>query len=432
MPALRCFRRVKAAALLVAVMPAVLTLPVRAIDTDYAHPEVRLVSIGTEPKRFGIEDVTFIDERQGWVLASTRRRAIVLSTTDGGETWKTEGAPRLGVSPHPTQREVSRIRFLDERRGWAYGPGVFATSDGGSSWKRVLLRGSVSDVEPGADSVWALVTRCPAHRACVLSLFSIHADRSARRVLTFPALHPPGSLDYVEAELVRHGEELAWVGFKPPEWYENGHVVLRTTDGGRTWAWIPSPCSPNRRTGESGQSMDLSISPEGVLWGFCGDEPSAGQEHKYVRRSFDYGDHWTKPLEIASGGYLGRSTAVSPGLAWMNGSRCFLIRFANGGRRWRWIAPDCGYDANGSAFLDATHGWIGMQRDLFFTNDGGRTWRVVDLAAVASRIKHARGVPLDPSSWCELLQVRASGKSSCLAGGRATGIPRPVGISARG
>lgn len=192
MPAVRCFRRVKAAALLVAVMPAVLTLPVRAIDTDHAGAEVRLVSIGTESKRFGIEDVTFIDERRGWVLASTRRRAIVLSTTNGGETWKAEGAPRLGASPHPTQREVSRIRFLDERRGWAYGPGLFATSDGGSSWKRVLLRGSVSDVDPGADSVWALVTRRPARRACVLSLFSVHADRSARRVLSLPGIISAG------------------------------------------------------------------------------------------------------------------------------------------------------------------------------------------------------------------------------------------------
>ena len=87
-----------------------------------------------------LHGVCFLDEQHGWAAGGLTHpythtsTGVVLITHDGGKTW-THNAKLL----LPT---VRRIGFFDPRHGWAiacrsamYPSGVFATDDGGQSWR---------------------------------------------------------------------------------------------------------------------------------------------------------------------------------------------------------------------------------------------------------------------------------------------------------
>jgi photosystem II stability/assembly factor-like uncharacterized protein len=89
---------------------------------------------GNWPDAF-LNDTFFIDRQTGWAVGKI---GCLVRTTDGGKTWTLD---RL-----PTDRDLNQIQFVDKQRGWAVGDkqAVFRTSDGGRSWSRMLSgRGSL-------------------------------------------------------------------------------------------------------------------------------------------------------------------------------------------------------------------------------------------------------------------------------------------------
>jgi photosystem II stability/assembly factor-like uncharacterized protein len=123
---------------------------------DEAGPESILfitVNGGRAWTRKPLPNVTrvhFIDARTGWAVG---RNSTLLKTTDGGSEWtKVGGIEKLIKSPLDSQNYnfgFSDIRFTDSKHGWLIGNfyeqargdigGVFKTSDGGDTWKRVPL-----------------------------------------------------------------------------------------------------------------------------------------------------------------------------------------------------------------------------------------------------------------------------------------------------
>ncbi|MGO9909231.1 MAG: hypothetical protein ACLP4R_00880 [Solirubrobacteraceae bacterium] len=59
-------------------------------------------------------------------------------------------APAEAISV-PDGNRLWGLRFADARRGYAYGAGLWKTSDGGASWSQMKM--------PGADSAWVAVVR---------------------------------------------------------------------------------------------------------------------------------------------------------------------------------------------------------------------------------------------------------------------------------
>ncbi len=89
--------------------------------------------------RGSLTSISFVNSQVGWVAGGTAfpylhdGAGVVLSTHDGGQTWQRE--PTLLPA-------LRKIRFLNERHGWAAGcssamfpGGVFTSSDGGRSWQ---------------------------------------------------------------------------------------------------------------------------------------------------------------------------------------------------------------------------------------------------------------------------------------------------------
>ena len=99
------------------------------------------------PAGFRPISVTFVSTEQGWVLGSvscaTGRCAAIAHTVDGGKTWLSLPAPTttLGTTGryHEGATGVAGLRFADAHDGWAFGPDLWATHDGGLTWKRVAF-----------------------------------------------------------------------------------------------------------------------------------------------------------------------------------------------------------------------------------------------------------------------------------------------------
>ena len=95
------------------------------------------------PDNFRPTSVTFVSTRTGWAIGQARTPGhcatqfctSLARTSDAGKTWTGVPAPMAGVADGATG--VSQIRFLNLNDGWAYGPQLFSTHNGGRTWTPV-------------------------------------------------------------------------------------------------------------------------------------------------------------------------------------------------------------------------------------------------------------------------------------------------------
>src|SRR6516165_5666314 len=104
------------------------------------------------PPNFQPTSVTFIGTQTGWVVGqagtpghcATQYCTSMARTGDAGRTWAGSPAP-----------------VTDRSDGWAYGPQLFATHDGGRTWSQVVTNGlRVTDLETVGDRAFALFAAC--------------------------------------------------------------------------------------------------------------------------------------------------------------------------------------------------------------------------------------------------------------------------------
>jgi photosystem II stability/assembly factor-like uncharacterized protein len=154
-------------------------------------------------------DLSFVDRRYGYALGGffgTDAQPIeppvmaVMRTKNGGRRWTTVGAP-----PAPVQH----VAFTSPRLGWAFGPKLFVTRDGGASWLQIRRQDAPR--------------RAPNRlRATSSGVASVAATPVGGRAGT--------DIEFMDA---RHG------------WAASGPKVFRTVDGGRHWTAMrlrPAAC----------------------------------------------------------------------------------------------------------------------------------------------------------------------------------------------
>jgi RNA polymerase sigma-70 factor (ECF subfamily) len=124
-----------------------------------AAPPSRLTGTGTATappvrSRFAPLSFTAIGELTWWVLGTVPCHGgsclTIAHTVDGGRHFARIGAP-------PTT-QVSELRFADARDGFAYGPQLWVTHDGGGHWRQIDLGGSVVNLAIAEQRAYAIVT----------------------------------------------------------------------------------------------------------------------------------------------------------------------------------------------------------------------------------------------------------------------------------
>jgi photosystem II stability/assembly factor-like uncharacterized protein len=86
----------------------------------------------------GLNDVCFVDPDHGWAVGYD---GTIVATTDGGKTWTAQRSR--------TTATLSSVMFLDADHGWAAGAAgsgtsrtravLLSTDDGGATWRRITL-----------------------------------------------------------------------------------------------------------------------------------------------------------------------------------------------------------------------------------------------------------------------------------------------------
>lgn len=70
-------------------------------------------------------DIYFTDDKNGWAVVGF---GLIFYTNDGGKTWANQ------LHTEDSSSGLSRISFLDAKRGCATGSSIFCTDDGGITW----------------------------------------------------------------------------------------------------------------------------------------------------------------------------------------------------------------------------------------------------------------------------------------------------------
>jgi hypothetical protein len=122
------------------------------------------------PPNFQPTSVTFVSSQSAWVIGQAgtpgqcdNKDAYICTsiarTDDAGRSW--QGGPAPDTSGPSGTAGVSGIRFLNGTYGWAFGPELWATDNGGDSWTQVDTAGTrVTDLEASGGRAYALFATC--------------------------------------------------------------------------------------------------------------------------------------------------------------------------------------------------------------------------------------------------------------------------------
>ena len=339
--------------------------------------------LGAVPDDFAPASVSFPTAERGFVLGrsscgSSACTSLVV-TGDGGTSWGAVAAPSdplvAPAAAAASASGVSRVRFSSELDGWVFGPDLWATHDGGATWRQQAVDGRVVDLATDSGITYALVSHCP-DGPCPqgATLLQTPAGSDQWQPVEGVTLAPTGG------QLALRGRA-AWVA--PTGSALEGGLVATSPDGS-TWSTAPVPCPSGSRL------VGLAAPDAQDVYYLCGGNAAAGTEAKTVFRSTDGGltahrDATDPPL----GGIAQSLTATDRGLlavAARSGATLLYVS-PDAGRSWTTPVnePDSGAGLVDLAFTTDTQGVAisgppgeaGAQ--LRMTHDAGATWPAVTL-----------------------------------------------------
>jgi photosystem II stability/assembly factor-like uncharacterized protein len=356
--------------------------PAEFLDlVDLAEPGFGLAGLGTGPQTGGYarlvassdfgrsftvigprtavwtasDDVFFLSRQDGWyaVFNVNTLAETLYRTTDGGRSWSAFAAPGHNMAAG----SGDTVQFVTPARGWltstwANAPGevLYETADGGRDWHLV-----------------ASLQAAGSHGSGVL-----------------PEM---GQVRFVP------GSTIGWLGGSS----FCRQALYRTGDGGRTWqrARVPAPAgSQFGLPAGSGQVLMEPVTlPSGTL---------------ALYRSTDGGTRWSRVSVLPGAETAATSDCTPPGVpasfptlqdgwaAAVRGGHTVVYRTTDGGRHWAMLAgswpapfdsesPVIQGESGARAWLVTGHTESGPE--VYATVDGGATWRRIDTAANASRVR---------------------------------------------
>lgn len=375
------------------VRPASSATTPRSAGTTPLAPAVG----GYLPPNFRPYSVTWDSLTTGWVIgpagtpghcanAAPEICTSVARTDDGGQTWHGLPAPNTGSPDGPSG--VSGIRFLDGTNGWAFGPELWATHDGGRTWAKVPTGGQrVTDLETAGNRAYALFAHCGGANVSsfangctsyTLMTAAMGSDQwtpagAATSGLTDPAATTTGTAGVI-----------ALYGATGYLVAPDGTLYSGSTGG----AWQKTgtmPCKPGtpQANGLPGQALIALTSPTRLAT-FCdGDTPAAAPA---VYTSADSGATWTPTAGdwtgVVNQGHPTSIAATSSGtLVLATDQGIYLL--PQGAAHWQAAS------AAGSQMPPGGFSYVGMttseqgvalpadtsRHEIWMTADGGKTWR---------------------------------------------------------
>ena len=316
------------------------------------------------PVHFAPQSFTAISELTWWLLGQAPCTFVgaqppcgaILRTIDGGQHFIAIEAPRAPLAGRVAGSGYSQLRFADVKNGFAYGPDLYVTRDGGTTWHPVDVGGTVDDLAISAGEVYAMVSS--------RSGGPDHLMRSPVDEDQWSAVPAAGR---VSGGLWVLGREVIVQS-------GNSTDVLVSTDGGASFASHPAP-SP-------GLPCDFQAQSPPVIWAHCATGTESG-----VWYSSNFG------ADFARVGGSGLSpqpnsalfAAASDTTAVVGYQQ--LFRTTDAGATWTAVTVPGVVQWAYLGFTDSTHGvglgYVGSvssaNERLYYTTDAGQSYHLVPM-----------------------------------------------------
>ncbi len=257
-----------------------------------------------------LHSVYFLNQQTGWAVGS---KGALLTTSDGGLTWKIES--------RPTEDSIQDVYFRNRQDGWlvceanvyelttkeAPRTYLMRTADGGKSWEKIDVNGD--DLKGNVDT------------------------RLTRMVFS------------------RAGH--AWV-------FGEAGTAYKTVDAGKNWKRLQLP---TRYLLLGGAFVD---NDRGWLVGAGGT----------ILQTADGGETWhASKLPDVTGVRFTAVSFIDNRLGWAVGSGGRVVRTINGGRTWTSQETGVTTDLLDVKFINDLEGWaVGSRGTVIHTFDGGLHW----------------------------------------------------------
>ena len=380
--------------------------PSRSARLPSATPSTDAPALSTAPSappvpaNFAATSVTFVSLSTGWVIgqagtpghcAGGTNCTSMARTDTTGQTWYGLHAPPTG-SPDGASG-VSQVRFLDTVNGWAFGPQLWSTHDGGQTWVQVGTHGlRVTSLETVGSEAFAVFARCtgtgPDFAAGCTKFFLYSSPAGSDAWSPVPGLAGGFRLaGQASSATIVLGADRGY--FYTPA----GALFSGPVNAGATWSPVSAtalPCLPGTAAADgrpsAGQlaaygSTDLALAcpAAGQAAGQAGSGQAAGgaNQPETVYGSTDGGQTWQRSGTLTTAGPATSLAAETGGVLALSTGQCIDVS-ADNGATWRraQIGPAGGFSYVG---LTSPAQGVAVPADaglhaVWFTGDGGQHW----------------------------------------------------------
>lgn len=345
----------------VGVGAALAASAIAATLTLHSHPKAAAARVvrsftttGAVPAGFQPESFTAISEFTWWLLGTApcggHTCTTIVRTEDGGSTFTRIPAPPTGG--------VGNLRFANSRDGYAFGPQLWTTHNGGRTWTEPQM--GANELAAAGDYVYAVASINT--QVWTLARSPVGHDHWA--FLPGQGRFGLGGRGGAESGLWVQGDTVI---------IQAGSRMLVSNDQGMHFSRARGVV----RAGDCGYD---AVADPFAIWAVC----SNGMALDEVLRSTDSGNTFAPAANVPDGP-IDAFAAASPTVAVVSGQGP-LFRTTDGGASWSPVAaPSAGWTYLG--FTDATHGvalgnfGTGGRQDsrLYYTTDGGASYHYVPI-----------------------------------------------------
>jgi hypothetical protein len=349
------------------------------------------------PGNFRPTSVTFVGTDTGWVIGqaltpghcATQFCTSVARTDDAGKTWAGVPAPFTGAADGATG--VSQVRFLNLDDGWAFGPELYVTHNGGQTWTLVKTSGQrVTDLETVGNRVFALFASCTGsgdNFAGDCTSFTLYSSPAASSDWTPVGPSTSGLTDGA----VNEAASLVLTGSRGFLLAPGGALYAGPVDGSGAWKLVNSidsgcpvqPTGPN--TAPQASALFGAVSANELILACSFPQSSGDSATKKIFSSPNGGASW---IQIATAPTAGTATSVaaSPSESVVLGTDQGIDLLPAGDVAWQQAQLDAALPAGGFSYVGMTtdEQGIALPADpaagtVWFTFNGGQSWQPSDI-----------------------------------------------------
>ena len=254
---------------------------------------------------FKPSDISFSDNQHGWVMVHLDAGMMhdyitIFATSDGGQTWKEVVDPTGQSLPQSCYK--NGMVFLDANTGWVAGDcggvmsGVYfyKTTDGGKTWTNQTL---------------------PAPAAAP-NAFTNQADACGS--------YPP---EFIDAKVGFMSVKCSNLSASTPTTTTWPYI---TSNGGMTWTALPALSDP---------VGTLSFLDDKTGWFLGASSTDASQATHALFQTTDGGKTWKQFTKLSWSGQLDFISAQAGWVVASDGNNLALVQTTNGGTTWQEIKP---------------------------------------------------------------------------------------------